>query len=267
MILHLHRAGHGTYTRQKSHGVSFRVIAKWMRLAGVDHIHAGTVVGKLEGDPHAVKGFYDVLREDHNPVDARARPVLRPGLGVAAQGDAGRLGRHPRRPDAPAPALSRRGRACCSSAAARSAIRWASPPAPPPTASRSRRWCSPATRAATIWPRGRRSWSAPARHCQPLAPGARDLEGRHLRLHLDRHAGLRPDRRPPPDRERAHAPHPRHLLVSARPDRRADQEQVAVLPRAGLGGERRVHRRSAPPQHLLGDVGPADVRPRGPGGA
>ena len=51
MILHLHRAGHSTYTRQRNHGVSFRVIAKWMRLAGVDHIHAGTVVGKLEGDP------------------------------------------------------------------------------------------------------------------------------------------------------------------------------------------------------------------------
>jgi len=30
-ILHLHRAGHGTYTRQKTHGVNFRVIAKWMR--------------------------------------------------------------------------------------------------------------------------------------------------------------------------------------------------------------------------------------------
>ena len=56
MILHLHRAGHGTYTRQKNHGVSFRVIAKWMRLAGVDHIHAGTVVGKLEGDPNAIAG-------------------------------------------------------------------------------------------------------------------------------------------------------------------------------------------------------------------
>src|ERR1700692_844878 len=62
MILHLHRAGHGTYTRQKNHGVSFRVIAKWMRLAGVDHIHAGTVVGKLEGDPNMIAGYYDVLR-------------------------------------------------------------------------------------------------------------------------------------------------------------------------------------------------------------
>ena len=68
MILHLHRAGHSTYTRQKSHGVSFRVIAKWMRMAGVDHIHAGTVVGKLEGDPNSVRGFYDVLREDFNPM-------------------------------------------------------------------------------------------------------------------------------------------------------------------------------------------------------
>jgi len=63
MILHLHRAGHGTYTRQKTHGISFRVICKWMRLAGVDHLHAGTVVGKLEGDPLMIKGFYDTLRE------------------------------------------------------------------------------------------------------------------------------------------------------------------------------------------------------------
>ena len=69
MILHLHRAGHGTYTRQKNHGISFRVIAKWMRLAGVDHIHAGTAVGKLEGDPPTVQGYYNVCRETKNEVD------------------------------------------------------------------------------------------------------------------------------------------------------------------------------------------------------
>jgi len=69
MILHLHRAGHSTYTRQKNHGVSFRVITKWMRMAGVDHIHAGTAVGKLEGDPPTVQGFYDVCRESHNAVN------------------------------------------------------------------------------------------------------------------------------------------------------------------------------------------------------
>ena len=68
MILHLHRAGHSTYTRQRAHGVSFRVIAKWMRLAGADHIHAGTVVGKLEGDPATTRGYYDICREDYNPM-------------------------------------------------------------------------------------------------------------------------------------------------------------------------------------------------------
>src|SRR6202044_2291153 len=71
MILHLHRAGHSTYTRQKSHGVSFRVIAKWMRLAGVDHIHAGTAVGKLEGDPASVRGYYETLRCDKADPDPR----------------------------------------------------------------------------------------------------------------------------------------------------------------------------------------------------
>jgi len=43
------------------------VIAKWARLMGVDHIHAGTVVGKLEGDPNNVAGYYDTLRLDHVP--------------------------------------------------------------------------------------------------------------------------------------------------------------------------------------------------------
>jgi len=64
MILHLHRAGNSTYARQKNHGINFRVICKWMRMSGVDHIHAGTVVGKLEGDPLMVKGFYNTLLEN-----------------------------------------------------------------------------------------------------------------------------------------------------------------------------------------------------------
>jgi ribulose-bisphosphate carboxylase large chain len=69
VLLHLHRAGHSTYTRQKSHGVSFRVLAKWCRLLGVDHVHAGTVVGKLEGDPRNTKGYYDTLRENFIPAN------------------------------------------------------------------------------------------------------------------------------------------------------------------------------------------------------
>ncbi|MBS7456599.1 ribulose-bisphosphate carboxylase large subunit [Coralloluteibacterium stylophorae] len=68
-ILHLHRAGNSTYSRQKNHGMNFRVICKWMRMAGVDHIHAGTVVGKLEGDPLMIRGFYDTLRETRTPAN------------------------------------------------------------------------------------------------------------------------------------------------------------------------------------------------------
>jgi ribulose-bisphosphate carboxylase large chain len=69
MILHLHRAGNSTYSRQKNHGMNFRVICKWMRMAGVDHIHAGTVVGKLEGDPLMIKGFYNTLLDTRTVSD------------------------------------------------------------------------------------------------------------------------------------------------------------------------------------------------------
>lgn len=69
MILHLHRAGNSTYSRQKEHGMNFRVICKWMRMAGVDHIHAGTVVGKLEGDPLMIKGFYNTLLQSNLEVN------------------------------------------------------------------------------------------------------------------------------------------------------------------------------------------------------
>jgi ribulose-bisphosphate carboxylase large chain len=69
MILHLHRAGNSTYARQKNHGINVRVICKWMRMAGVDHIHAGTVVGKLEGDPLMIKGFYNTLLDFKSEVN------------------------------------------------------------------------------------------------------------------------------------------------------------------------------------------------------
>ena len=39
-----------------------------MRLAGADHLHAGIVVGKLEDDPATTKGYYDIFREDRNPM-------------------------------------------------------------------------------------------------------------------------------------------------------------------------------------------------------
>jgi ribulose-bisphosphate carboxylase large chain len=41
---------HAVIDRQKNHGMHFRVLAKALRMSGGDHIHDGTVVGKLEGE-------------------------------------------------------------------------------------------------------------------------------------------------------------------------------------------------------------------------
>ncbi len=69
MLLHIHRAMHAVIDRQKNHGIHFRVLAKWLRLAGGDHLHVGTVVGKLEGDKVATMAVCDLLREDFIPAD------------------------------------------------------------------------------------------------------------------------------------------------------------------------------------------------------
>ena len=125
MILHLHRAGHCTYTRQKNHGMIFRVICQvdaHGRRRPHPCRHGGRQARRRPADDR--RAIYDTLpRDAHAAVDLRARPVLRAGLGLAAQGDAGRLGRHPRRPDAPAARPTSARTWCCSSAAARSAIR------------------------------------------------------------------------------------------------------------------------------------------------
>ncbi len=70
MLLHVHRAMHAVMDRQKNHGIHFRVLAKWLRMAGGDHLHVGTVVGKLEGDRESTLGVIDLLRLDHVPADA-----------------------------------------------------------------------------------------------------------------------------------------------------------------------------------------------------
>ena len=55
---------HAVIDRQKNHGMHFRVLAKALRMSGGDHIHSGTVVGKLEGEREITLGFVDLLRDD-----------------------------------------------------------------------------------------------------------------------------------------------------------------------------------------------------------
>jgi len=64
MLLHIHRAMHAVIDRDRHHGIHFRVLTKCLRLSGGDHLHSGTVVGKLEGDRNAVLGWIDQMRED-----------------------------------------------------------------------------------------------------------------------------------------------------------------------------------------------------------
>ncbi len=49
LIIHGHRAMHAAFTRDVKEGVSMLVLAKLARLAGVDELHTGTIVGKMEG--------------------------------------------------------------------------------------------------------------------------------------------------------------------------------------------------------------------------
>ncbi len=49
MAIHAHRAMHAAFTRNGKHGISMMFLADIARLIGVDQLHIGTVVGKLEG--------------------------------------------------------------------------------------------------------------------------------------------------------------------------------------------------------------------------
>ena len=75
MLLHIHRAMHAVLDRNPYHGIHFRVLTKCLRLSGGDHMHSGTVVGKLEGDRQATLGWIDIMRESYIPED-RSRGIF-----------------------------------------------------------------------------------------------------------------------------------------------------------------------------------------------
>lgn len=66
---------HAVLDRNPHHGIHFRVLTKILRLSGGDHLHTGTVVGKLEGDRAATLGWIDLLRESYVPED-RSRGIF-----------------------------------------------------------------------------------------------------------------------------------------------------------------------------------------------
>jgi len=54
LAIHAHRAFHAAFTRNPKHGMSMLLVAKVARLQGVDQMHVGTVVGKLESPKEEV---------------------------------------------------------------------------------------------------------------------------------------------------------------------------------------------------------------------
>lgn len=93
LVLHAHRAGHAAFTRGK-HGISMLVIAGIARLIGLDQLHIGTIVGKMEGkkeeiltveeeiEKNVIKGSNRLAEDWHGikPVFAVCSGGLHPGL-------------------------------------------------------------------------------------------------------------------------------------------------------------------------------------------
>ncbi len=63
-VIHGHRAMHAAFTRKKKHGIHMAVLAKVFRLLGVDQLHIGSLLGKMEGPRKDVLYCRDVLTEE-----------------------------------------------------------------------------------------------------------------------------------------------------------------------------------------------------------
>ncbi len=63
LIIHAHRAMHAALTKNKKHGISMLAIAKLSRLIGVDQLHIGTGVGKMEGSKVEVREIEDDIEK------------------------------------------------------------------------------------------------------------------------------------------------------------------------------------------------------------
>ncbi len=91
VVIHAHRAMHAAFTRDKMHGMTMLALAKTMRLIGMDQLHTGTVVGKMEGAQKEVVEMNDVITKQKikgNSLTTLDQDwgTLRPVLPVASGG-------------------------------------------------------------------------------------------------------------------------------------------------------------------------------------
>lgn len=67
MAIHAHRAMHAAITRNPEHGITMLALAKVYRLLGVDNLHIGTAVGKMEGTAEEVQSISQEIQLMHVP--------------------------------------------------------------------------------------------------------------------------------------------------------------------------------------------------------
>ena len=72
LAIHAHRAMHAAFDRNPEHGISMMVLADFARLIGVDQLHIGTGIGKLEGSIQDVEKLEEEI-ENKNIKAAKNR--------------------------------------------------------------------------------------------------------------------------------------------------------------------------------------------------
>lgn len=65
LVLHAHRCMHSAMTRNPKHGISMQVVAKLVRLIGLDQLHIGTAIGKMHGEKEEVLAIRDSCVSGH----------------------------------------------------------------------------------------------------------------------------------------------------------------------------------------------------------
>ena len=91
MAIHAHRAMHASFTKHYTHGISMYFLAKLLRLIGVDNLHIGTIVGKLDSPKQDVIDMRDLLLQKETP-ESETRKLcqewgeLKPTMPIASGG-------------------------------------------------------------------------------------------------------------------------------------------------------------------------------------
>jgi ribulose-bisphosphate carboxylase large chain len=75
LAIHAHRAFHAAFTRSPLHGMSMLAVSDVARLIGVDQLHIGTVIGKLESSREEVLALRDNMQ----------KRKIEPSLGLLGQ--------------------------------------------------------------------------------------------------------------------------------------------------------------------------------------